>query len=207
MNDTTLKDDLAYVRDLAEAGQSAPLLGGRFLAWWGGLVTLAYIGHYMIAAEIIGTGPVGFAYLWIAFAVIGVGGYLLLIKSMSGDKPGASSVGNRVEGNVWMIGGFALAANFITLAVKSAVTGEAAAEFSTSVPLVFSVYAIGLFTSGAIAGNQILKNAGYGALAMIALAIWFSGTNEVWAVAAIAAFLTVFIPGIFLLRQEPKSVV
>ncbi len=207
MNDTTLKDDLAYVRDLAEAGQSAPLLGGRFLAWWGGLVTLAYIGHYMIAAEIIGTGPVGFAYLWIAFAAIGVGGYLLLIKSMSGDKPGASSVGNRVEGNVWMIGGFALAANFITLAVKSVVTGEAAAEFSTSVPLVFSVYAIGLFTSGAIAGNQILKNAGYGALAMIALAIWFSGTNQVWAVAAIAAFLTVFIPGVFLLRQEPKSVV
>lgn len=36
MQDTTLKDDLAYVRDLAEAGQQAPLLGGRFLVFWGG---------------------------------------------------------------------------------------------------------------------------------------------------------------------------
>ena len=45
----TLSSDLAYVRDLAEAGQNAPLLGGRFLVMWGGLVSLAYTGHFLIA--------------------------------------------------------------------------------------------------------------------------------------------------------------
>ena len=41
MSPQSLTDDLAYVRDLAEAGQKAPLLGGRFLILWGALTTLA----------------------------------------------------------------------------------------------------------------------------------------------------------------------
>ncbi|MCF6329260.1 MAG: hypothetical protein L3J02_05625, partial [Henriciella sp.] len=72
MTQTTLDDDLAYVRDLAEAGQTAPLLGGRFLTWWGGLVTLAYAGHYAISMGIVDFGPAAYAWLWIGFALIGL---------------------------------------------------------------------------------------------------------------------------------------
>ena len=31
-------EDIAYVRQLAESGARAPLIGGRFMAWWGLLV-------------------------------------------------------------------------------------------------------------------------------------------------------------------------
>ena len=36
MSHSSLTDDLSYLRDMAEAGQNAPLLGGRFLSWWAG---------------------------------------------------------------------------------------------------------------------------------------------------------------------------
>ena len=207
MNNPTMNDDLAYVRDLAEAGQHAPLLGGRFLAWWGGLITLAYAGHFAIASGILQVSGMAYAYLWGGFAIIGFIGYFALIRSFSRDKPGQSSAGNQVEAYVWMIGGFTLFAYFGTLVVKSAVGGETVAGFEGSLPLVFSIYAIGLFTSGAMANNSILKSSGYAALIVVAVATWFSQTSFIWAVASAGAFLTVFIPGILMMKNEPKSVV
>ena len=207
MTQTTLGDDLAYVRDLAEAGQVAPLLGGRFLAWWGGMATLAYAGHYAIAAGIVDFGPAAYAWLWTAFGIIGTGGYFLLVKTMSGAKPGAASAGNKAEANVWMAGGMVLFAYFITLTVKSFATGQADAGFMNSLPLVFAVYAVGLLTSGAMATNTTLRNAGFVAMAMVAISTWFTGTNHVWLIASIGVFLTVFIPGILLMRQEPSDIV
>lgn len=207
MTDTTLKDDLAYVRDLAEAGQTAPLLGGRFLAWWGGLVTLAYAVHFLIAEGMFGLGSAAYGILWAAFGIIGLGGYFLLVKSMSGDKPGASSAGNRAEANVWMAGGFALFAYFITLTIKSLVTQTADPGFMSSLPLVFAIYGTGLMTSGFMARNNHLRNAGFLALIFVAISTWFSGTTFIWAIASVGAFITVFLPGIALLRQEPKNVV
>ncbi len=207
MNDSALKDDLAYVRDLAEAGQTAPLLGGRFLAWWGGLVTLAYASHFMIAEGMFGLGSTAYGILWAAFGIIGLGGYFLLVKSMSGNKPGASSAANRTEANVWLAGGFALFAYFITLTIKSILTQTADPGFMSSLPLVFSVYGTGLLTSGLMAKNNHLRNAGFMALTFVAISTWFSGTTFIWAIASLGAFITVFLPGIALLRQEPKSVV
>lgn len=207
MNNPSVTDDLAYVRDLAEAGQQAPLLGGRFLAWWGGLVTLAYAGHYLIVSGMLDVPSIALAYLWGGFALVGLGGYFALIKTMSPDKPGQSSAGNKVEANVWMIAGFTLFAYFGTLVVKGIAGGDTVAGFTGSLPIVFAAYGIALFTSGSMANNGILKAAGFGALGMIALATWFNGTDYIWAIAALGAFLTVFIPGLLLLKHEPKSVV
>ena len=206
MNDTTLQDDLAYVRDLAEAGQQAPLLGGRFLAFWGAMTSAAYFLHYSISAEWLGWPDTAYAWVWGLFIIGGLIGQTLLVFSIR-NKPGSNSVGNRSEATVWMAGGFALFAYFATLIVKSAVTGETAAGFETSLPLVFAIYGTGLITSGLMGKVNTLTYAGYGAFVMIALAIWFEGTIETWAVASLGAFTTVLIPGLILLRNEPKSVV
>ncbi|MEO1642534.1 MAG: hypothetical protein AAFR74_04305 [Pseudomonadota bacterium] len=207
MNNPTVTDDLAYVRDLAEAGQQAPLLGGRFLAWWGGIITLAYAGHYAIASGILAVGNMAYAYLWGGFISIGLVGYFALIKTMSRDKPGQSSAGNKVEANVWMIAGFTLFANFGTLIVMGVFGMESTSGFESSLPIVFTAYGIALFTSGAMAENKVLTTAGLGALLIIALSVWFEGTDFIWAIAALGAFLTVFVPGLLLLKHEPKNVV
>lgn len=206
MSQTTLHDDIAYVRDLAEAGQSAPLLGGRFLTFWGVLTSTAYFLHYSISAGLFGWPDVAYAWVWGTFIIVGIIGQALLVRTIR-NKPGGNSVGNRAEATVWMAGGFALFAYFGTLIVKSFTVGGPVAGFEASLPIVFAIYGTGLITSGMMANVKTLTCAGYGAFAMIALALWFEGTNFTWAVASIAAFLTVLVPGLIMMRREPKSII
>ena len=206
MNQTTLQDDLAYVRDLAEAGQQAPLLGGRFLVFWGLLTTTAYFLHYSIATNMFGWPDTAFGWVWAAFIVIGIIGQTLLVYTIR-NKPGSNSAGNRAEANVWMAGGFALFAYFGTLIVKSIVTSGPVAGFETSLPIVFAIYGTGLITSGIMSNTKPLTYAGFGAFVMLAAAIWFEGTSAIWGVASLGAFLTVLLPGLILMRNEPQSVV
>ncbi|MEL7109259.1 MAG: hypothetical protein AAGJ68_10705 [Pseudomonadota bacterium] len=206
MNQTTLQDDLAYVRDLAEAGEQAPLLGGRFLTFWGALTTIAYFLHYSIAANLFGWPEIAYGWVWGTFIVAGVIMQGLLIYTIR-NKPGSNSVGNRSEATVWMAGGFALFAYFGTLIVKSIVVGGSVPGFEASLPLVFAIYGTGLITSGIMANTKILTLAGYGALAMVAIAIWFQDATFSWAIASLGAFLTVFVPGLVMMQQEPKNVI
>ena len=206
MNQTTLHDDLAYVRDLAEAGQSAPLLGGRFLTFWGVLTSLAYFLHYSISTGLFGWPDVAYAWVWGTFIITGIIGQAVLGYSIR-NKPGGNSVGNRTEATVWMAGGFALFAYFATLIVKSLVVGGPVAGFEQSLPIVFAIYGTGLITSGVMSNTKVLTYAGYGAFLMIAIALWFDSGDLTWAIASFAAFSTVLVPGLLMLRQEPKSIV
>ena len=206
MNDATLQDDLAYVRSLADAGARAPLLGGRFLAFWGGITGIAYAFHYATDAGLFGWSDEAFAWIWGTYLVIGLIGQSTLGFFIR-NKPGGSSVGNRAEATVWMAGGFALFAYFGTLIVKSLVLGEAQPGLPGSLPIVFAIYGTGLITSGVMGQVSVLRYAGFGALAMVALSLWFAGSAEIWAVASVGALTTVFLPGILMLRKEPKSIV
>lgn len=206
MNQSSLSDDLAYVRDLAEAGERAPLLGGRFLTMWGTLVSVAYFLHYATAASLFGWPDQAYAWIWGSFLVLGISGQAVLVRSIR-NKPGSNSVGNRSEATVWMAGGFALFAYFLALIVKSFQTGVPQPGFENSLPIVFAIYGVGLITTGIMGKARVQTFAGFGALAMIVLAIWFDSTVEIWAVASLGAFLTVLLPGLIMMRQEPKSVI
>ncbi len=206
MNHSSMSEDLSYVRDLAEAGEQSPLLGGRFLVMWGTLVSAAYLLHYATAAGLFGWPDEAYGVIWGTFLVLGIAGQVVLIRSIR-NKPGGNSVGNRSEATVWMAGGFALFAYFFSLIIKSFQTGVAAPGFESSLPIVFAIYGVGLITTGIMGKTKVQTYAGFGALAMIVLAVWFDGSTEIWAVAGGGAFLTVLIPGLIMLHREPKSVI
>ena len=90
-------DDIAYVRQLAESGARAPLTGGRFMAWWGLLVALAWTAHHLALRgrdrrRPDRSSPSSGA----AFALVGVAGQLLLARGMPA-KAGEGSAGNRAS--------------------------------------------------------------------------------------------------------------
>ena len=199
--------DLDFIRDMAESGQNAPLLGGRFLAWFGGLATIAYLGHYAIAQGMFGLRPTAFAVLWIGFVIVGGGGYALLVKQFPRSKPGAASAGNVASQLVWKAGGFALSAFFFSLAAASVAKGSASIGFLWSVPFVLAVYAIGQLTSGWMSQAKPLVFAGYTALAGCAVSIWFIDSNLIWVVGAAVAACAVLLPGLLLMKNEPSEIV
>ncbi len=203
----SMTSDLAYLKDLAEAGQNAPLLGGRFLAWWGGLASVAYVGHFLIASGFAGLEPVAFAYMWSGFMLLGLAGQFLMARSFPASKPGAASTGNKVSQTIWMAGGIVLFAFFAGVIIKSILQGQADIGFVWSVPLVLAVYGLSQLTAGLLANARPLILAGWGAIIGVGVAAIFTGSNAIWIVGAVTAALTVFLPGLILMRGEPAETV
>ncbi|RIJ30574.1 hypothetical protein [Henriciella mobilis] len=200
-------DDLAYVREVAESGASAPLLGGRFLVWWGLLVTAAYLGHYAILKGVGGLNADAIGMMWIGFIVIALAGHFALVFLFPSNKPGASSAGNRASANVWMASGFVLFSFFTGVMIKSFLDGTASPGFNWSIPLVLGVYGISQLVSGLMARSLGLIVAGWGGIAFVGITVIMMHTPELYLAAAVAAALIVLLPGIMMLREEPSTTV
>ena len=73
--------DLAYIRQVSEAARGAPLLGGRFLVFWGSLVAAAWAGQWAVLSGAAGLEAGVLGPMWLAFGVIGGLGQFALVCS------------------------------------------------------------------------------------------------------------------------------
>lgn len=204
----SVNDDLEYIRDLAESGARAPLLGGRYLVWWGALVTLAYGAHYLMIQRIAGLQPQYIPWMWMGFLVLGLGGFFLLLALSPKSKPGRGSPGNQAEQVVWMFAGFSIFAFFVGATMGQLLPGAGEPiSPNASLPMVFAVYAVSLAVTGHLADNGAMKLAGWAALVIVGFATAMQNRPELYLVGAAGAFFTVLLPGIALWRAEPKTTV
>lgn len=202
MTDTS--DDLAYVRRLAESGALSPLNGGRFMAWWGLLIAIAWTAQHFAVNGLIAVGDRGavFGIIWGGFGLLGMAGQFLLARSMPA-KSGAGSAGNRASRTVWSAGAFAIGSMAVGVAILAQSAGYAV--FDWTVPVAFAVYACALIVTGALAGERIATAAGYGAVVMIGLFTAFILHPDRYLLAAAGAAATVLLPGVLLWLREPKA--
>lgn len=202
---TPSPDDLAYVRSLSESGARAPLNGGRFMAWWGFLVVIAWTAqHFALKGDlVVGAGGGIFGIIWFGYGILGMIGQYLLARAMPA-KAGAGSAGNRASRTVWGAGAFSIGSMVIGVAVL-ANSGMTYAVFDWIVPVAFAVYACALIVTGALAGERIAIFAGYGAVAMVGIFAAFIMHPDRYLLAAAGAALTVMLPGLLLVRREPKA--
>jgi hypothetical protein len=196
-------EDIRYVRQLAESGANAPLLGGRFMIWWGLLLTVAYVAHHFALGGRIGDGSTVFAIIWLGFATLGIAGQVALACFMPA-KAGAGSAGNRASRSVWFAGAAAIASMTIGSALAAA-GGAGPATFDWIVPVAFAAYACALIVTGTLARNSITTVAGAGAVVMVGLFTALILHPERYLVAAAGVVLTVLLPGLLLLRGEPRA--
>jgi len=195
-------DDLAYVRRLAESGARAPLIGGRFMAWWGFLVVAGWTAQHLAVNGTIGDGSSVFGIIWGTFSVVGMAGQALLARSM-GPKAGAGSAGNLASRPVWSASAMTIASMVVGVAMLARQTGYQV--FDWIVPVAFAVYACALIVTGKLAGERIVVLAGYGAAAMVGLFTAFILDPNRYLIAAAGAAVTVMLPGLLLLRREPPA--
>lgn len=199
----TTEADIDYVRRLAESGAHAPLLGGRFMLWWGLCLTIAYVAHHLALEGAIGDGRMIFAYIWAGFSAAGILGQVLLVRTMP-HKAGAGSAGNRASPTVWMAAAAAIA-SMVVGCVLAARSGAGPATFDWIVPVAFAVYACALIVTGTLAKDGITKAAGAGAVIMVGLFTALILSPDRYLLAAGGVFATVFLPGLLLLRSEPRG--
>jgi hypothetical protein len=199
---STTADDIRFVKQLAEQGAHAPLLSGRFMAWWGLLLSLAYFAHHCALNGILGPQMTIFAWIWLPFAILGVLGHALLSRTMPA-KAGAGSAGNRAARAVWL----AAVCTIVSMVVGSAIaaeTGARPATFDWVAPVAFGVYACALIVTGSLSNNRTVTAAGAGAVIMVGLFTGMILSPDRYLIAAAGIALTVLLPGLLLLRAEPR---
>lgn len=197
------REDLRYVRELAESGAHAPLLGGRFMAWWGLLITVAWtLQHFALRGAIGEGGGAVFGFIWGGFGLLGGLGQLVLARTITG-KSGAGSAANRASRPAWLAAACAIASMVTGAALAS--RGHAGPEtFDWIVPVAFTAYACALFVTGSLARSTITKAAGIGAIVMVGLFTTFIFSPDRYLLAAAGAFATILLPGLLLFRAEPR---
>ena len=196
-------DDLAYVRRLSESGARAPLIGGRFMAWWGLLIAIAWTAQHFALAGALGDGGAVFGIIWGSFSVAGMVGQFALARTMP-PKSGEGSAGNRASRIVWGAGALAIVSMVIGVAILAG-KGVGYAAFDWIVPVAFAVYACALIVTGTLAGERIAMAGGFGAAVMVGLYTAFILDPNRYLVAAAGAAATVLLPGLLLMLREPRA--
>jgi hypothetical protein len=195
-----VQEDLRYVRQLAESGAHAPLLGGRFMAWWGLLLTTAYVLQHFALHGALGGGGKPFGMIWGAFGLLGGLGQFVLARSIAGGS-GAGSAGNRASRPVWTAAAAAILAVGTGLAIAS--NGRIGpSTFDGIVPVAFAAYACALTVTGALARSKVASTAGAGAVVMVGAFAAALSSPDRYLLASAGVFLTVLLPGLLLLRVE-----
>jgi hypothetical protein len=198
-------DDIAYIRQLSESGAKAPLIGGRFTAWWGFLLVIAYLGMHLALRGVIGPLNLMFAIIWSGYGLIGMVGQFVLARGMGG-KPGSGSAGNLAARSVWTAAALSIGAMVVgsaTISDNPMAPGPHPWDFI--VPVAFAVYACAQWVTGELANNRMLKLAAAGAIVMVGLFTALSRWPDRYLLVAAGVALTVMIPGLLLVRAEPKS--
>ncbi len=199
------KADIAYLRDLAEAGERAPLVGGSHAVWWGGTATLVLLFHWAIITGRAPVGPEMLWPIWLGFIVIGSVGGALLGRALR-DKPGQGSAANRA-GVVWTVQGFMTIAVFIAITVGVFIGRLDPMMFNFILPVALFGYAVGWLTQAGVARSWVIGAPGVVAALGMMVCVILVTTAEVYLAAAVTIFASALVPGLFMMRAGPKETI
>ena len=194
-----LRDDVAFLRGLAEQGGSAPLLGGSILAAAGALFAPASLVHWAVVSDRLDLGPSAINLIWPAAAAAFFIALLTLRSRLRG-APGACRGPNRAMGAAMKGMGLSSFALWGAFVLASARTGEWVIMDMFSV-VILALYGGAWFVAAAVSGRGWLHVVASAAFILAVAAAWLVGRPEFYLAYAAALVLTALIPGLMLTRQ------
>lgn len=199
MTNSELIADLEQASRIAKAGEDMPLVGGPIGLMWGILLTATFAIHYLILERILDVPEWSFAILWIAFAVIGGLGCLILGRKVD-EKPGAASTANRVEKNVWVMFTAALGSVAVGILLNLLLAGGTHELWTIILILGFAGQGLAYGVVAKLTGHGWLHYASFAGCTMAALTMSFYGQNIIYLIAAIGSVFTIIIPSLLSLK-------
>lgn len=202
--------DLSRLRAIAEEGQKRPLLGGRHLILWGGVVAVASLLHALIVSGMIDVPAISIAIMW--FGLSGLAALLSNSKAFNANKKAQSpNTSNRIERSIWAVGGAFFGLITIGIFVRAFVTLQSDGDprlfelFALMPAITFGVYAIILRASAEAAQLDQLKFYSWASLLFVIISVMLIGHIGQFFATAVGAFLVSVVPGRLLLRLESDA--
>jgi len=201
----SLKDDIAYMRALAEEGRKTPLLGGAILVTAGLVFGLASVGHWAVITQTLAVGPEALAVIWLGAMAVFVAALIVLSVRLK-RKPGALSPANRAAGAAWgSVGGavfvLAISMGFVAWRTQS----DIASYLFPSV--ILALYGTGWAVSSAMSERRWMTWVAVGAWIGAPAVAFLAGSAEQYLAYAAALILFAFVPGLAMMREEPSEIV
>ena len=152
MTDEKLRDEIAWMKQLAEEGRNAPILGSAIGVWWGAISFIMMLVHWGALTERLPISIADIGLWWMSYAIVGSIGTALLVRKMQG-KSGANSLGSRVSGAVWMLAGVGIFTFVIGCVVAAFAYGAPYWMFNVILPVAFICYGIAFGVIGLLVRN------------------------------------------------------
>lgn len=200
-----IRDDIAFLRALADEGRQAPMLGGGVLVAAGAIFGLASVLQWATMTGLLVLSPWAPVVIWTsAAAVFGIAARAVIRRSR--DKVGAQATVNRVTSAAWAAVGWAIFAIWIAL------TAMAYRTQNWAVMNVFPIIILALYGAAwAIAAVMTRKGwmrlTAMGCFVAAASMGLLAGTSHMLLVYAACLLLFAVVPGFALMRQEPSDIV
>lgn len=196
--------DLTYLREMAEAGERAPILSGRFFVWWGGLASTALLAHWFVLTGRAGVPIEQVGLVWVVFGVVGTIGSGVLRRGMR-VKPGAGSAANRGDRAVWHAMFISIVAYTLGLVVALSMGRIEQTLFDTIPLFSLASYGVAFTTVAALGGPRWMRIMAWVSWILCAVGTLFIGTAELYLFGVVSVLLVAVVPGVLLLRDEPAA--
>ncbi|MFA7262525.1 MAG: hypothetical protein WC068_05840 [Caulobacter sp.] len=201
----TLKDDIAFMRALAQEGSSAPLLGGSILVAAGVTFAVAGVVHWSVMSGLVNLPKATVGLVWPAALFVFLG-LLLWLRRGGNSRPGAQSPGNRAASTAWASMGWTI----FVIALAIAILAWRTQSYIPALifpPLILGLYGMGWSVAAAMTGKRWIWMTAIGSYAGALLVAWLSVDPIVYLVYSVALLLLMALPGFILMRQEPSDTI
>lgn len=201
----SMRDDIAYMKALAQEGRQAPILGGAMLVASGLIFGLASLGHWAVVAGVLRIGNAGILGIWLGAVVLYMAVLMVLIGRVK-RKAGVRSAANQAARAVWSaIGGsiFALGVAIAVLVWKYPISAEGMLIPS----IILALWGTGWAVQAAMARSGWMRLMAITAWVLSPVMALFAGKPEQFLAYAAALVVCAVLPGLFMMRQEPSDIV
>ena len=190
-----LRDHLAELKTMARLGQSAPVISGFYLAWWGFILTLAAL----ISVQFINQDRAELvAYTWPALVTIAwIVSRLLRRRMSASSNDAASTMTNRVTSAVWVFTG--LVSTAIILLEAAGMIDLAGRGYF----LIFQLCALSFVVTAMVSYEPLLLMSGVGWAVLGFASLFLSNSPElIFMATAVATSACLALPGLIIAMRK-----
>jgi len=201
----TLKDDIAFMRALAQDGRRGPMIGGATLVSAGVIFSIATLVCWAMATGLIAAQAAWFLGDWVAAMGIHVAVMAILVgRWRRKGHPGAAGAANRAFRWAWSACGWSIAVIFAgsALTVWRTHSWMVFASFPT---IILALYGAAWSVSAAMSDRKWMRWVAVGSFAAALGMALVPDVSAGYLAFAAALILLAAVPGYILMREEPSG--
>jgi hypothetical protein len=198
MSNEAFKDDIAFMRELAEAGRQSPLKGGSILMSAG--LIYAACAFITWAAAVYPMSPLFMPIVWFGGTAL----FFVALAVLRG-RMGVKSETNRAAGLIWAGAGWALFVIVLSLMVM-AYRANGGWILAAICPVVLATYGAAWLVGGILSRVVWMRAVGFGAFALALVCAWYAlEVRTLFLIYGVSLLGVVALPGYLAMRQAQRA--